>query len=993
MPEKDTLLELHSEIDKYIKKYYLNLCLKGILLFFSLLLASYLLFVSLAFLFELGSWVRFTFLFLFVCFNIASLFILIGIPLLRRGKLLKRMSRYEASRLIGSHFPEIADRLLNTLQLFDASGLNNGSISLLKASIAQKTKELKVFTFTKGIDLKLNRKYAKYLLPTALTVILLGVFIPGMLTQGTIRILQFNKTFLPFSFYNPQPSVSIEEGKDLAVSVNLKGERFPDKVYLISDQGKFLMKKNRRNQFSAVIQNVKVNGSYYFEANGYRSNAYAYIVTGKSVLGKMQLAIHYPSYLNKADVVINNIGDVTVPEGSKLTWTALAKNTSQVKIHTNGKSKTFSTASLRFDCVALKKQKLTFELVNQFSGKHDTSFHNVDVIKDAFPNIQVEEQSDTLQEGIRFFNGNVSDDYGINGLSFHYQIIRKGKTLKTARIPIGFQKGSKSNFSFAVDFRREKVELEDKVNYYFLVSDNDGVNGSKSTKSYEGQYELPTLKELNEAREEQQDQTKTELEKMIQKTKQFEKDIEKLKKNISDSKSGDWNKKQQIQQLKEDQKSLEKELSDMKAEMDQSTKEKNELSEMDKEILEKQEMIEKMLEKVMDEELKKLLDEIEKLFDKQQKNELLKDMDKLDRSAENMSKQLDRTLEMLKKLQVNEKIDDIEKELKENAEAQRELEKQMDEEKVSKEDAAKKQEEINKRFEEIQKKLAETKELNESLESPLNLESTAPLEESIKEQLSEAKENMNSGKKGKSKEAQKEAASEMEELADMLDSQQQEANQQQNEEDMDMLRQILESLMILSFDQESLINKFYKISTTDPKYKKLGREQIRINNETKIVKDSLLALAKRQPKVATFIDKELNNIDFAQSAAIEAVDDHDKNGIVQNEQQIMTGYNNLALLLNEALQQMQAQSQSQMKSSGSCSKPGNGKPKPGSSMNNGDMKEMLKKQLEKMQKGMNQGGKKPGDKPGDTPGQKPGQQGMGMLGLGSKEIASVPTNL
>jgi hypothetical protein len=58
-------------------------------------------------------------------------------------------------------------------------------------------------------------------------------------------------------------------------------------------------------------------------------------------------------------------------------------------------------------------------------------------------------------------------------------------------------------------------------------------------------------------------------------------------------------------------------------------------------------------------------------------------------------------------------------------------------------------------------------------------------------------------------------------------------------------------------------------------------------------------------------------------------------------------------------------------------------------MNNGDMKEMLKKQLEKMQKGMNQGGKKPGDKPGDTPGQKPGQQGMGMLGLGSKEIAKM----
>ena len=990
MFEKDNLLELHREIDQYIKKYYLNLSLKGLFLFLSFLLASYLFFVPLAFLFELGTWVRLVFLMLFMGFNALSFSYLIALPLLRRSKLMKRMSRYEASTLIGNHFPEIADRLLNTLQLCDASEQNNVSVSLLKASIAQKTKELKVFTFSKGIDLKLNRKYAKYFLPFALTLLLLGVFIPGMLTQGTIRILNFNETFLPFTFINQVTNKSIEEGKNLPVSVKLKGDKLPDKVYLISDQGKFLMTKVRRNEFEGIIKKVKNNGSYYYEANGYKSNSYTYSVTGKSVLGNMKLAIHYPAYLNKKDEVINNIGDVTVPEGSKLTWTAVAKNTARVEVSSRGLFKSFLNNALQFTMVPRNNEKLKFELVNAFSGKHDSSFHNISVLKDAYPVIQVAEESDSIKEGTRYFNGSVSDDYGLNTLSFHYQIQRNGKTIKTERIPVTIQKGSKSSFTFAVDFRREKVQLEDKVSYHFTITDNDGINGSKATKSYIGQYELPTLNELNEVREEQQTQTKTDIEKIIQKTKQFEKDIEKLKKNISDSKSSDWNKKQQIQQLKEDQKNLEKELSDIKEQMDQSTKEKNELSEIDKEILEKQEMIEKMLEKVMDEELKKLLDEIEKLFDKQQKNDLLKDMDKLDKSAENMSKQLDRTLEMLKKLQVNEKIDDIEKELKENAEQQKDLEKKLEEEKISKEEATKKQEEINKRFEEIQKKLAETKELNKALESPLNLESTDALEESIKEQLSEAKENVKEGKKSKAKESQKEAASEMEELAEMLDNQQQDANQQQNEEDMEMLRQILESLMILSFDQESLMNKFYKVATTDPKYKRLGREQIRINNETKIVKDSLLALAKRQPKVATFIDKELNNIDFAQAAAIEAIDDHDKNDIFQNEQQTMTGYNNLALLLNESLQQMQAQSQSQMKSSGSCSKPGNGKPKPGSSMNNGDMKEMLKKQLEKMQKGMKEGGKKPGDKPGDSPGQKPGgQQGMGMLGLGSKEIAKM----
>jgi hypothetical protein len=104
---------------------------------------------------------------------------------------------------------------------------------------------------------------------------------------------------------------------------------------------------------------------------------------------------------------------------------------------------------------------------------------------------------------------------------------------------------------------------------------------------------------------------------------------------------------------------------------------------------------------------------------------------------------------------------------------------------------------------------------------------------------------------------------------------------------------------------------------------------------------------------------------------------------------VMTSYNNLALLLNEALQSMQSQMQSQMQGSGSCNNPGKGRPKPGSSMSTGDMKEMLKKQLEQMQKGPNPGGQKEGDKPGDKPGSKPGNGGQNMLGLGNKEIAKM----
>lgn len=977
---------LKKEINRFLDKYYLNKAIRGCLLFFALLFFSYLLFSSLAYFIDLRQWVRLSFLCFFILSNFYVFIRWFIYPLVQSKSLLRRKSHIEASYLIGQMFPEINDRLTNTLQLYKKRELNDITTDLLSASIAQKTHQLKVFKFTEGIDLRVNKKYLKYVLPSFLTLIVLLVFIPAILTQGSYRIVRFDKEFLPFTFKLNSGNSTVEEGSDIPVSVSLKGDRIPDKLYIVTDLGKFLMNRLLKNRFAYKMVSVTSSGTFYFEANGYKSQRFNYKVTGKSFLGKVTLQLNYPSYLNKQKETILNPGDITVPEGTVMTWKGNASNVASVKMRYKATSQVFNTSLFTLTNTARTSGPLRLWLRNAFNGKVDTSKFMISVINDEYPQINVTEISDSLKEGVKYFNGQISDDYGISSLKFLYKVLRKGKEIKSAILPVSFNSGTKSAFSLAIDFHRESVALEDKIEYFFTVSDNDGVNGRKSTRSYVGHYSLPDLQELNKEREVDQAKTTKDLEKAMEKTKDFERNVDKLKKDLNNSKSKDWNNKQQIQQLKEEQKTLSNELERIKEQLQQSTQDKNQLSEMDKELLEKQEMIEKLLEEVMDDELKKLLEEIEKMFNERVDNELKKEVEKLDQSSENLTKQLDRTLEMLKKLQVNERIDDIEKELKETGKLQEELRKITEDKNIGKDELLKQQEEINRRFDSIQKKLEETKELNEKLTDPLNLDNTEELEKSIDNELNNAKEEVGNNKKSKAKESQKQAADQMEQLAEQLNQQQEQSNQEQAEEDMEMLRQILESLMVLSFDQEALIDEFNRINFADPKYRKLGREQLRINRETSTVRDSLLALARRQPKVASFIDKELNDIAFAQESAIEGIDDHQRGEIVTNEQQVMTAYNNLALLLNEALQQMQAQSS--MPSNGSCSKPGKGKPQPGS-ISNGDMKEMLKKQLERMQKGQNPGGEKPGDKEGDSPGMKPGSKGMNMLGLGNKEIAKM----
>jgi len=978
--------QLIDQIDAFIRKYYKNLMLKGFLLFVGVLLLSFLVTTTLEYFGRFSTWVRAFLFFSFLFVNLSIFVWYFAIPLMKLFSFGKRINRYQAADIIGEFFPNISDRLKNTLQLKDNLESNEGNIELLRASVLQRSNELNIIPFASAIDFRSNSKYVKYLLPIFVVFIVIGIAAPSLFKQGTERVFNYDKEYKappPFKFLLKTSELTIEEGTDLPVEVEVNGDELPNYVYMVSENGKFLMEKKSKNTFIGVIKKPKKSSAFYFEANDITSDSYQLTVFGKSSIGKFEANIHYPSYLGKPDEIIPNAGDMTLPEGTSVEWNVVTKNTKYVTVNINGKSETFNQTGFRITKKLVDPLTMKLKLVNNYQYKIDSNLINIDVIKDAHPSIQVMETCDSIGEGVRYFNGRISDDYGLSNLTFIYNVISEDGKKRQNKMSVKSVGGFDMPFEFAVDFRRENVKLNDRIEYYFVVSDNDGVNGSKSTKSQTFTYKLPTLEELNEKRSNEQENIKKELSDLLRKTDDFQKKVEKLKTETLNSKSNDWNKLNKVQQLKEEQQNIIQSLEQMKQEMQLSKEEKNQLSEIDKSILEKQELIEKLLNELMDDELKNLLNELEKLMQENQKDNLQEKLKDIERSSEDMKKQLDRSLEMLKRLQVNEKIDDIEKELEELSKEQEELKSDVENKSVSNEEALKKQEEINNKFDELKDDLKELKSLNDELDKPMSLGDLDTQENQISDDLNSSEENLSNNKPAKATPKQNSAANGMKKLSEMLDQAQQQANQQQQEEDINSLRNILEGLMILSFNQEDLIKKFNRINENDPAYRKYGKLQRRIVDDTKIVKDSLLSLAKRQPKIATFIDNELALIDDNLLLSLDNVDDRLIRDLATHQQLVMTSYNNLALLLNESLQSMQQQMQSMMEGSGSCNNPGGkGKPKPGQSMSPGDMKDMLKKQLEQMQKGQGSGGNKPGDKPGSD-----GSEGL--PGLKNENIAKM----
>src|ERR1043165_1088245 len=236
---------LIEKLDEFIRKYYKNLLLKGLIYSIGLLLLFFISVTALEYFAHFGPAVRTA---LFYSFVLASVFILyryVAVPLSRLYKMGTIISYEEAASIIGKHFSNVQDKLLNVLQLQQQNNdqqLTTNNQSLIEASIAQKTNELRPVPFTSAIDLNENRKYLKYaLIPVlAITVILFAA--PSIITDGTKRLVKHSEYFekeAPFQFVITNKELKTVSQEDYELKVKLTGDEVPDNVHVEIDGNEF----------------------------------------------------------------------------------------------------------------------------------------------------------------------------------------------------------------------------------------------------------------------------------------------------------------------------------------------------------------------------------------------------------------------------------------------------------------------------------------------------------------------------------------------------------------------------------------------------------------------------------------------------------------------------------------------------------------------------------------------------------------------------------
>jgi hypothetical protein len=789
-------------------------------------------------------------------------------------------------------------------------------------------------------------------------------------------------------------STETMEGEDYLLEMKLIGEEIPNELKIESNLGKYNLRQSSKIKFEYKFNNLNEDLEFVCEANGFKSEKFTVSVLKKPIIESIDLSVVYPKHTGRANEKFNNTGDITVPEGSTIEWNIEASNLSALNAVFNDTTislKNSVSNGYSFRHKFFSSQEYLLTLSSDEIENADSLKYNVGVIKDEYPTITIKEEIDSTNNLKRFVEGTIGDDYGFRSLAAVIKVI--GKDTSYSRIKPLSVKGNVTQqlFSYYINLENFDLSPGDRLEYSFVVTDNDELNGFKSTSSSKQIFAVPELDELDNLLSEKDDQIKKEMDEALSDASELKKKIKDIKSNMVNKANLDWKDKQSLENLLNLQKDLTKKIKDLKKEFDKNQTEKDNFLENSEELKEKQEQLEKLLEELLDDEMKELLEELQELMEEMNKDELLEKMEQMEMETENMEEELDRTLELFKNMELDQKLENLQEQLEDLAKQQDELNEQTQDKNSDSEELKKEQEKINEKFEEIKEDIDEIQEKNDDLENPRDMEFDDELEKEVEENLQDAEEKLGDDKKKKSSESQKDASDGMKEMAESASQMQSQMQAQQQAEDMDALRYLLENLVMLSHDQENLMNEYEVTKTSDPYYLELNRKQLDIDRNTEIVNDSLVALSKRVFQLSTFINEELSELEYNLNKSLIYSEERNTGVLKQHQQYTMTGYNDLALMLSEVLNQMQQQAASQQSGGGSCNNPGGqgqGQSKSkGGQMSMQQMKDALKDQIGKMKGGKEPGGEDGQNEQGNKPG---GSGGMGSIpGLSPKEVAKM----
>jgi hypothetical protein len=811
--------------------------------------------------------------------GVASLVLVIAISYFFLRPILYEPSLESLALRLEEKFPELNNRLIAALQL--AKNLKKNpehySTDMIEAVIEQADATAQKLNLQEIIDRSPIKKMGKIAGSLAVISLFFTLVFPNAFRNS---LYIFSHPLTEFAspqkfFFEVSPgNAEVVKYSDVKIKIDVKGEK-PKKVnFYWKNEGatwneeKLVRSKSKETQiespdFSFDFKEVKRSFDYYAEAEGVQSDPYKITVVDKPRVIGLRLTFNYPRYTQlKTQVVDENDGNINAIAGTKV----------HIEARTN---KELSQANIFFSDSSTSEMKIEgTNAVGEILVKRDDSYHielqdiigtknqdpieyKITKIDDQYPVVEILEpgHDQDLTESMRVpLLIRISDDYGFSSLKLSYQIVSEGEEKDEKAIKIDIPNNNRSAVDVEHLWNLSPLPLVpgDLVRYKAVIFDNDTFLGPKKAESKTYSVRLPSLDEIVAEVEREQEGQVEDLESLLRGQRELKKKIEDLSREL-DRATGldlDWQKRQQMEDILEKQQKLAQDLREVAKRMDENIEkiEENKLAAL--ETIEKLWEIRELMEEIMTPELREAMRKLAEAL-KNMDPELLKQAaEQMEISQEELLKRLDRTIALLKRMQAEQKLEDLIKMAERMSETQDEINQNVqasEKEKLPELSSAEKR--LKQDLDGFEEKMEEfgdlAKEISllppEEIDKLQRMAEESGVKADMKQMISQLSEMNKSG----ALESGKSCSKKLKDMAGRLKSAQEKMQLKMKEEIVEAIKKALYDLFDLSDTQEGVFEEVEQLERADMELRTLARDQQNLKAGATRVAEDLDTLAQK----------------------------------------------------------------------------------------------------------------------------------------------------
>jgi len=323
-----------------------------------------------------------------------------------------------------------------------------------------------------------------------------------------------------------------------------------------------------------------------------------------------------------------------------------------------------------------------------------------------------------------------------------------------------------------------------ELHYFLQLYDNDPLNGPKMAETEVFSVRFPSMAELYSDAEQGREEEIGSLEEALEVQENLQEELKQVAQEMLREEEISWEKHQEISDLLEQQKSLAEKVNDIQQSLDESRQRMENQNLFSMEMIEKVEQIQDLVGQIQSDEFRELLSEMNQALRNMNQTELQQAMEQMKITQEEISQSLDRTLQMLKQLLAEEKIDRIMQEIQTLQAMQEAINRQLEGDQQQKADAQEGQEKTDDQKEQSD---APSDSLSSGGQCPMSKEESQELaqqQEALREQLEKLQKEL--------EELTKECKKDLEKLAEALKEMMEQSAQEETPEQMQQAQQAME---------------------------------------------------------------------------------------------------------------------------------------------------------------------------------------------------------